>query len=218
MNLETLPLRMRALPIDPDRGVPVPWFVAWVNGKPEFRAMDARKFREAVRQRLCWVCGQPLGRWLAFPIGAMCVVTRTISEPPSHRECAEWSIQNCPFLSNPRAVRDAANLPDGYRDPAGFGIMRNPGVCCLWITREYETFDDGHGRPLISIGKPENISWWCEGRAATRVEVDHAIETGLPILLAAAGRQGRFAVETLEKQVEAARQFLPASSGEPPDA
>jgi hypothetical protein len=35
-ELTELPLRMRGLPLD-ERGYPVPWFVAWIDGKPEFR-------------------------------------------------------------------------------------------------------------------------------------------------------------------------------------
>jgi hypothetical protein len=42
-TLESLPVRLQGLPID-ERGYPVPWFVAWENGKPEFRAMDPLKF------------------------------------------------------------------------------------------------------------------------------------------------------------------------------
>lgn len=208
LELEPLPERMRNLPVD-ERGYPVPWFVAWYEGKPEFRAMDAGKLRDALKQRLCWVCGQPLGRWLAFPIGAMCVITRTIGEPPSHRECAEWSIRNCPFLSNPEFVRDETNIPKDARPPAGFGIKRNPGVTCLWMTREYEMFADRNGRPLITIGKPEGVTWWREGRAATRAEVLAAVESGLPILLNAAKQDGRFAVETLERQLQIAMALLP---------
>ena len=208
-DLEALPERMRRLAID-DRGYPVPWFVAWVDGKPEFRAMDAGKLHAAITHRLCWVCGQPLGKWLAFPIGAMCAVTRTISEPPSHRVCAEWSIRNCPFLSNPDKVRDTTNLPHGVRDPAGFAIMRNPGVTCLWMTREYEVFRDDKGHPLITIGKPEHVTWWREGRPATRDEVLAAIDSGLPILLSVARTEGRFSVEALEKQVNTAKTLLPA--------
>jgi hypothetical protein len=207
-ELDPLPTRLRRLPID-DRGYPVPWFVAWVDGKPEFRAMDGEKLSAAIKQRLCWICGEGLGRWLAFPIGAMCAITRTISEPPSHRECAEWSIRNCPFLNNPRAVRDETNKPAEARDPAGFGIKRNPGVVCLWMTREYETFRDGRGGVLITIGKPEHVTWWREGRPATRAEVEESVESGLPILLNAARSDGRFAVEALERQVIAARALFP---------
>jgi hypothetical protein len=51
---------MSDLPVD-ERGFPVPWFVAWFDGKPEFRAMDGLKWIRAVREHLCWVCGGRLG-------------------------------------------------------------------------------------------------------------------------------------------------------------
>lgn len=215
-ELETLPLRLRKLPLDA-RGYPVPWFVAWVDGPdgpetvPDFRVVDARKFRRAVKERLCWVCGEMLGRWLAFPIGPMCCITRTISEPPSHVECAEWSARNCPFLAQPQMVRREDHLPTDVEEPAGFGIKRNPGVMCIWITRGYELFDDGHGKPLITIGAPERTTWWREGRAATRAEVDESVNSGLPILLAGARRDGPFAVAELERQHERARLLFPTA-------
>jgi hypothetical protein len=213
-NLEPLPERMRNLRID-ERGYPVPWFVAWVEDghgreRPEFRAMDARKWRQAVKLKLCWVCGQQLGRWLAFPIGPMCAVNRVTAEPPSHRECAEYSIRNCPFLSQPQMVRRTDGLPEEVGE-VGFMIKRNPGVVCLWITRGYELFDDGRGKPLITIGKPDTVTWWREGRPATRAEVEESIESGLPILISAARQDGPFAVEQLGKLHEQAKRLYPAA-------
>ena len=41
-ELEPLPPRMQTLSID-ERGYPVPWFVDWVEGRPEFRAMNPQK-------------------------------------------------------------------------------------------------------------------------------------------------------------------------------
>src|SRR6516164_3611940 len=102
-GLEPLPDKLKHLPID-ERGYPVPWFVDWVDGKPEFRAMDGRKFRDAIKKRLCWVCGDRLGINLAFLAGPMCGINRTSAEPPSHYICAAWSARNCPFLNNPHAV------------------------------------------------------------------------------------------------------------------
>jgi hypothetical protein len=55
VDFKTMPARMRDLPLD-ERGYPVPWFVAWVDGKPEFRAMDRHKFVTAIREKRCWVC------------------------------------------------------------------------------------------------------------------------------------------------------------------
>lgn len=214
-DLELLPMRLRKLPIDA-RGYPVPWFVAWVDGPdgpgtlPEFRAMDAAKFRRAVKERLCWVCGEPLGRWLAFPIGPMCAITRTISEPPSHLECAEWSVRNCPFLSQPKMVRRETDLPADAKEAAGHGIKRNPGVMCLWVTRGYELFSDGKGGTLITIGAPDRVMWWCEGRAATRAEVEASVTSGLPILVNDAKAQGPVAVEALGQCYDAAKQYWPS--------
>jgi len=215
-DLETLPLRLRKLRVDA-RGYPVPWFVAWVPGPdgvdvPEFRAMDGVKFRAAVKLKLCWVCGEPLGRWLAFPIGPMCAITRTISEPPSHQECAEWSVRNCPFLSQPRMVRREDNLPADAEEAAGHGIKRNPGVVAIWTTRSYELFKDANGKPLITVGEPDTVTWWCEGRAATREEVDASVAGGLPILMNDAKAQGKFAVEALGRFYDRAYTLFPKAA------
>jgi hypothetical protein len=80
-ELGPLPERIKQLPID-ERGYPIPWFVDWVDGKPEFRAMDGRKLVRAIKERLCWVCGQPLGVNLAFVAGPMCGINRVSSRTP----------------------------------------------------------------------------------------------------------------------------------------
>jgi hypothetical protein len=209
VDLGELPPRIKDLPLDP-RGWPIPWFVAYVDGLPDFRVMDREKFFRAIRDRLCWVCGQKLGRWLAFSLGPMCSVSRTISEPPAHRDCAEWSVQHCPFLANPEMVRRHEDLPTNVDEPAGIAIMRNPGVMALWITRSFEAFRvPGDRMPLLTVGEPDHITWWCHGRQATRAEVQAAVESGLPNLLAVAKKEGAFAVEALGKQVKRAEALWP---------
>lgn len=183
-ELEPLPELMKHLPID-ERGYVVPWFVDWRNGKPEFRAMDGRKFVRAVREKLCWVCGTLLRGTYVFVAGPMCGINRTSSEPPNHPECARWSARNCPFLANPNMVRRQDDLIDNAKcreKAAGFMITRNPGVALLWFTREYEVFDAGKGRPLITMGRPAGVEWYCKGRPATRAEVVESIDEGLPSL------------------------------------
>jgi hypothetical protein len=75
-SLPPMPLRMTALPID-ERGYPVPYFVAWVDGKPDHRIADASKMPGAINSGLCWLCGQKLGAFKYFVIGPMCSITRT---------------------------------------------------------------------------------------------------------------------------------------------
>jgi hypothetical protein len=211
-ELEQLPERMRSLPMD-ERGYPVPWFVAWVDGKPEFRAMDTKKFIRALREKLCWVCGHRLGVNVCFVAGPMCGINRTNSEPPSHLDCARWSAVNCPFLSKPRMVRREDDVMDnaGFREKAaGLAITRNPGVAMLWITRQYEVFNDGTGKPLLQMGEPESVEWYASGRIATRAEVQESIDTGLPSLEAVARTQ-EGALPFLERAVQRFQKYLPAS-------
>jgi hypothetical protein len=180
-----LPDRMRRLPVD-SRGIVVPWFVAWVDGEPQFPVVDASKLTRAHRLGLCWVCGEKLGRYRASVIGPMCAINRTISEPQSHVECARFSARRCPFLSQPRMGRvPDAKLPNDKIAPAGLGLKRNPGVAAVWIeTCPTMMFRVGDGY-LFQLGEPHAVEWWCEGREATRAEVAHSIDTGLEHLVAA---------------------------------
>lgn len=190
-ELEPLPPRLLRLPID-KRGYPVPWFVAWKDGEPEFRAMDGTKFVRAIRERLCWCCGRQLGLWKVFVAGPMCGINRTSSEPPSHLECAQWSARNCPFLTQRQYKRREDELLNRQvlkASSAGFALDRQPGVAMLWVTRSYTVFDDGQGKPLIRMGDPERVEWYSHGRAATRAEVEESVRTGLPFLEEMAAKQ-----------------------------
>lgn len=179
-DLPPMPARIAALPVD-ERGYPIPYFAHRdEDGKPDHRVMEARKMAPALRASLCWICGQPLGAFKAFTIGPMCAITRTISEPPSHRECAEWSAKACPFLSRPKAKRREAGLPD-VRNNEGY-IARNPGATCVWITKSFEPFRSPGGDLLFEIGNPVETSWFAEGRAATREEVEASIDSGIGLL------------------------------------
>lgn len=210
-ELTPLPLRMLNLPVD-ERGYVVPWFVAWVDGKPEFRAMDFYKWRRAVREKLCWVCGTRLGSYFAFVTGPMCLVTLTNSEPPSHLQCATWSAVNCPFLSKPQMVRRENALPENIQDPAGVGLKRNPGACAVYVTKGFRVFKDSVGKPLIELPEEhESIDWYAEGRKATRAEVEHSIDTGVHFLLEIAEQEGPQAVAELNQRLKRIEQWLPGA-------
>jgi hypothetical protein len=201
-----MPERIAALPLS-DRGYPIPFFVDYIDGKPEFRAMDRSKFIACVKRNLCWVCGQPLGRYKCFAIGPMCAINRISSEPPSHVECAEWSAKACPFLSNPEMVRREHGLPEDRR-AAGVMVKRNPGVTLLWTVTKIE-LRQVHNGILFSLVEPVSVSWWKESRPATRSEVEESVAGGLPLLQQACANQEERA--ELERLVVAAGAYYPAS-------
>lgn len=206
-GLPELPLRMRALPRD-DRGYPVPFFVAWIDGKPDFRVADQAKLGACHNERRCWLCGEKLGRYMAFVIGPMCAVNRISAEPPSHIECARFAAQACPFLARPKALRRATGLPEDKIEPAGVMLPRNPGVALVWVTRKYSLVRTRNG-VLFEVGNPEQTFWYAEGRLASRAEVMESMQTGLPSLYEVAHAEGEQAVMELDTQVARATRLFP---------
>jgi hypothetical protein len=203
-----LPDRMKGMPIN-DAGYVVPYFVAWVNGEPEFRGFDGEKMVVCVRHKRCWLCGQPLGKFMCFVIGPMCAVNRVSAEPPSHRECAQYAVRACPFLTQPKMRRNERDIPE-HLEPAGLMLRRNPGVTLIWTTLKYTIFKDGQGGALFNVGEPERVEFFAEGRAATREEVMASIGSGLPILREMAERDGPEAVAELQQMYDKALALVPA--------
>jgi hypothetical protein len=214
-GLPPLPEHMQSLPVDA-RGYPVPYFVAWIDGKPDFRVIAPGRIGECHNRKLCWLCGQPVGRYLAFVIGPMCAINRVSSEPPSHRDCAEFAVRACPFLVLPKSKRRDANLPDETTEAAGIHLPRNPGVAMVWITRAYQPFRtaDEVGRPgvLFRIGDPVEVLWFAEGRTATRAEIMASIDSGFPRLQELADEQGAPAQRALREQYDRAMTLIPAEA------
>ena len=225
VDVVSMPTRMRRLPISPN-GWPVPWFVEWFKdgkpcergeGEPDFRVVDPRKINKALKQHLCWVCGELMGVNKCFVIGPMCAVNRVISEPPSHRDCAIYAARVCPFLSKPKMSRNDKDLyaGDGELRPglvgaSGIHIARNPGAACVWITRTFQPFTPSGGGVLFSLGRPTETLWFVEGRRATRKEVLASINSGFPILKDMAQQEGPEAVAALQAMLQGALALVPA--------
>lgn len=213
------PPRIARLPVN-EAGYAVPWFVAWIKGVPDFRVIGPGKLRTALDEGRCWICGERMkGPTTAFLIGPMCAVNRNTAEPGSHRECAVYAAMVCPFLVNPRKRRREGNKP-AHVEPAGHMIERNPGVALVWVTRSFQPYRDERGGQLIRLGEPTRLLWFAEGRVATRAEVLHSIETGLPLLADMAVRESPEAVVELDRLVRDALQLVDSTTSDhelPPD-
>jgi hypothetical protein len=212
-DLPPMPDRIARLPVH--RGYPVPWFCIWRDGTPDFRIIDTAKFKPAILEKRCWICGQKLGAFLAFAIGPMCAINRVTGEPPSHRACTEWAMTACPFLTQRQTKRRMNDLPETYKEPAGIGLTRQPGVALLWMTKHYrvmhiEESEGTNGGLLFMVGEPLDVAWYRDGRPATRAEVVESIESGYPFLLEAAQEDGPKAVKLLESYRDRAWRLLPS--------
>ena len=199
-----IPPRMRGLPLS-DEGYPIPYFVPFIDGKADFRGMDGEKLGRCIRLKRCWLCGQPLGKFMVFVIGPMCTVNRNSAEPPSHRSCAEYAVLACPFLTQPRMRRNEKDMPEG--SVSGIMIKRNPGVTALWVTSEYK-LRRGSGT-LFAIGNPIEVKFYTEGRISTRAEILASIDSGMPILMQYARADGQEAVDELNEMYHTALTLLP---------
>jgi hypothetical protein len=198
---------MASLPID-SRGYPVPFFVATLpDGTRDFRIADGEKRLNCVLYNKCWICGDVLGRHKAFCLGPMCCINRNTSEPPCHRECAEFAVQACPFLLLPATQGRTANLPDGAAFAPGM-IEGNPGVTAIWITDSFKPYRVADSW-LIRLGEPLEVTWWAEGRPATRAQIMDSIERRLPALRGMAQDEGPDAEEQLQQQIARTMGLLP---------
>jgi hypothetical protein len=205
------PPSIRALARD-DRGFPVPFFVEYIDGKPDFRVMDPEKMVRCIRHGLCWICGKALGRMKAFAIGPMCSVNRISAEPPAHPMCATFAAKACPFLSHPLAKRPPVDdLAERFGQPAPAGgvmLEHNPGVTLIWHCLRYSLNRQADGI-LFEIGPPSRCAWFREGREATRQEILDSFDLGLPILREMAEEEGPHAVHELEQRLHRAMQLVP---------
>lgn len=176
-NLPALPATMSHLQID-ERGYPVPWFVKWYDGKPDFRIVDSEKFIRAVRDELCFVCGGKLGKFRAFVGGPMAILQMVSAEPPTHHSCAEFAVKACPFLLLPRSKRRRSNMPEDTHSNVGetedVFVEENPGISGVWTCVRYRVSPSGRTFHFADCAR---LQFFTEGREATQIEIENALHS-----------------------------------------
>jgi len=173
-------------------GFVIPYFVAFfkegrqchekVEGAvPSFPTTDYSRLLICRKQNRCWICGQGLGAFKAFVFGPASALARSSYEPPSHRDCARYAMQVCPYLTNPNHQHTASQ--DSYKLKPDERVLPdvlpdNPGVSVMWVTRHYtvEVRDASRGICIFIPGEPEFVELWSRARKATYKEAADAIQ------------------------------------------
>ncbi len=213
IDLNNLPERMRSLPIQ--NGYPVPWFVPKVNGAYDFRLVDGAKLLPTIQKELCYVCGQKLGAYRAFIMGPMSVVNRVAPEPPSHLECAQWSVRVCPHLAYRQETARDGKPDETTPNPTGFGVNFHPKAYCVWTTKSYQiqkippdASRNIHGGVLFHVGDPTQAAWYRESRLATRSEVLEDLEKAYELLRAKVPADST-EINRIARRLEVAKTIAP---------
>ena len=147
-----------------------------------------------MRLERCWLCGEPLGKFLVFVIGPMCAINRVHRRTAVASRLRALCLQACPFLTQPKMRRNEKDKPEHVSLP-GVMLTRNPGVTMLWTTHEYWASAEGRRR-AVHVGDPGRVEFYAEGRTATR-ERSCIHHTGMPFLREMAERDGPDAVAEL---------------------
>lgn len=172
-------------------GFIVPYFVAWFVGdeqvdertpgaKPDFKVTDIRRAGICRQRNVCWICGKQLGSYKWFVFGPGSALGRTSVEPPSHRDCAHYAVQTCPYMLTPGKPMQ----PIRKLRPSEFAYDLNdehPDVAVLWATKTYglQPIDPSRGLFHYTPGEPDVVEFWQAGRKATRAEIVAAIDKAL---------------------------------------
>lgn len=162
-----IPGRLARRPRD-RRGYPIPAMVLIKeDGTPDFRVTDVEKWVRACNERTCALCGEQLGRHLAFVGGPRVYENRLFTDLPMHLECAEYALQVCPYIAVPN-FKYASTLADvgegvSLRVAAEVEVAR-PDRFMLGITRSYQVVKLPGGSYAVRAAPWEQIAWWQDGK------------------------------------------------------
>jgi len=121
------------------KGLPVPFFTAiGRDGNPDFRAHSPKRHSEAIRGKLCGICGKRLVYWQTLVVGPKELESRMTYMPAMHDECARYAMSMCPFLvSEEHVMRSAAEVREGRRMAVTDKLLPKPTKLAVVRTSNY---------------------------------------------------------------------------------
>jgi len=173
--LPEIPYRLARRPRD-RRGYPVPWNVQiGVDGTPLFTVNNVERHMQAIREELCPICGERLGKWRWFVGGP-----RSAFDPhgayfdlPGHHDCEQYALQVCPWLSTPRyaSLLQEGVLPHRDKVP-GHLILTDPTMlsdrppCFVAVASDRAALlSSGGALPYVRPVRPYlAVEYWKDGQ------------------------------------------------------
>lgn len=145
-----------------EHGIPIPFFVAKIDGKYDLRFADHRKPMICAKRRLCWVCGKPLDYFCAFIGGPISAESLRFADGPMHLECAEFSLRYCPFLSTPNLQYSERSIPSGIAPVTGHSPVK-PERHSLTISAGFTIVRVSENEIHFIAGPVQKQTFWKDG-------------------------------------------------------
>lgn len=160
-----IPARLARRPRD-RRGYPIPASVLVdADGVPDFRVTDHEKWFQLVRLKCCALCGEQLGRHLAFIGGPLSHQNRLFTDLPMHKECASYAVQVCPYIAAPN-FRYAETLTEkeGLIQAVSAAVHTDrPERFFLGTTKACRPAQLPDGTLVVQASPWESTEWWVHG-------------------------------------------------------
>ena len=141
------------------RGYPIPFLVLYVEGKPDFRAIDTLKWKKCIEDKLCALCGRPLKKGYWFVGGPKCEQNRFFFDPAMHEDCARYALKVCPHLAISQSQRSKLPLP---YEGSKLVDEQKSAYFMLGLTGNYQLVLLG-GQPIIKAGTWSYLEHWKDG-------------------------------------------------------
>ena len=152
-----MPERIARLPKD-ERGYPVTYIAAYIDGKPDLGIQDFSKVLSCVREWRCHVCGEKLGN-LGYFISYEPIAKRPrFLDPAIHKECALYSLKVCPYLANPSAKHRSSKMLATDRTDLGEVTGRSHKVVLLGVEGQRTSVIQGQTEKHLSIVPTKIVS------------------------------------------------------------
>lgn len=152
-----MPQSIAKLPTE-ERGYPITYIAAYIDGKPDLGVQDAAKVASCVSEWRCHVCGEKLGKLGYFIAYDPLPKRLRFLDPAIHRECAIYSLKVCPYLANPTAKhRTSKMLPKDITD-LGEVAERSHIVVLIGTTGQRSTRVQGMSSRHLSISPVDVVT------------------------------------------------------------